>query len=615
MKRGKLAALLLISLTVVLGGCKVTTKNEAAEAPANTSTTTNAQQTESTNESAPVDIELLGMSANEADLNIVRDQLAKNGFNVKLNIQADYGSFKSQQDAGNYDIALSSWTTVTGNPDYAVRSLFKTGGDYSILADPEIDKLIDTASTQTPEQYVDTYKQFEQQLVFDKAYIAPLYNSLKAQALNQDVLKKESVRLSKSRSLVWEDIDFKDEAKRGTDSLVLQSTMPTLTSLDPIKGNDGSINMINTNMYVRLLNLTDDDKLTADGSLSYNFAIDAGNSDYYFVLRDDIHFAQIKDKKAVDTGERVGAEDVIFSLNRAKDKNSVPDHRTFTLHEHIKTVEAVTDPAALESAKLASGESVKAALEKGLETPIAGLTADKAKADHQAGTYQVIKLTTTEPFPQVLNYLAHQSAGIVSKKQVERINTYDVATFDVNKDIPYGDQNTVTEGAQYNNTLYASGPYILSHKNDYEAILYKNPAYLKGTSHEPKIENVKIRFIKDADSALSALRSGEIHVFYGVSETKFDVVKGDAKLSLQTLPSNAVSYLLFNMKNRPVAESADLRKAVLYSINQDEILAYYNGNKFKAVSTVSPLVKTGLELASDPAKAKQFLDAFKAANS
>ena len=83
----------------------------------------------------------------------------------------------------------------------------------------------------------------------------------------------------------------------------------------------------------------------------------------------------------------------------------------------------------------------------------------------------------------------------MSKKQVESINTYDVASFDVNKDIPYGDQNTVTEGAKYNNTLYASGPYILSHKNDYEAIFYKNPGYMAGTDHEPKISNVTVRFI------------------------------------------------------------------------------------------------------------------------
>ncbi|WP_054026294.1 ABC transporter substrate-binding protein [Bacillus sp. FJAT-28004] len=605
--KGKFAALLLISLSIMLSGCKLTTKNDVAESPSPT------QGTEAVVDSNPVDIELLGMSSNEADINIVRDQLTKNGFKVKLNVQADYGSFKSQQDAGNYDIAMSSWTTVTGNPDYAVRSLFKTGGDYSILADAEIDKLIDAAGAQTPEEYTETYKQFEQQLVFDKAYIAPLYNSLKAQALNQDVLNKDSVRISKSRSLPWEDVDFKDTAKRAKDALVLQSTMPTLTSLDPIKGNDGSINIINTNMYVRLVNLTDDDKITSEGSLSLNHAIAEGNSDYYFILRDDINFAQIKNKLAVDTGERVGADDVIFSLNRAKDKNSVPDHRTFTLHEHINNVELVTDAAALEAVKVSGGsDNVKSALEKGLGSKISALVSDKKQANNKEGKYQVVKLTTTEPFPQVLNYLAHQSAGIVSKKQVESINTYDVAKFDVNKDIPYGDQNTVTEGSAYNNTLFTSGPYILSSKNDYEAIFYKNPAYMKGTDNEPNIANIKIRFIKDADSSLSALRSGEIHIYYGVSETKFDVVKGDSKLALQTVQSNAVSYLLFNTKNRPVAESADLRKAVLYSINQDEILAFYNGNKFKAISTLSPLVNTGMELKADPAKAKEFLNAYKA---
>lgn len=602
----KFGAMLLLSFSIVLSGCKLTTKNDVTESPSPT-------EGSAVVDNSPVDIEVLGMSANEADLNIVRDQLAKNGFNVKLNMQADYSSFKAQQDAGNFDVALSSWTTVTGNPDYAVRSLFKTGGDYSILSDADIDALIDQAATQTPEEYAATYKDFEQQLVFDKAYIAPLYSSLKSQALNKDVLNPESVRLSKSRSLPWEELSFNDTAKNGTDALVLQSVNPTLTSLDPIKGNDGSINIINTNQYVRLVNLADDDTVTSVGSLSRNHAIAEGNSEYYFILRDDINFAAVKDKQAVDTGERVGADDVIFSMNRAKDQNSVPDHRTYTLHEHIDTVETITDLAALESLKVSgSDQTVKAALEEGLDGQITELVADKTQADNASGKYQVVKLTTTAPFPQVLNYLAHQSAGIVSKKQVEAINTYDVANFDPNKDIPYGDQNTVTEGSAYNNTLYTSGPYILSHKNDYEAIFYKNPAYMTGTEHAPRINNITVRFIKDADSTLSALRSGEIHLYYGVSETKFDIVKGDAKLQLQTLPTNAVSYLLFNTKNRAVAESADLRKAVLYSINQDDYITYYSGNKFKAISTLSPIVDTGLELTADAAKAKEFLDAYKA---
>jgi peptide/nickel transport system substrate-binding protein len=592
----------VLGASLMLSACTLSTKDEAETKPETGTETVN---------STPVDIEVLGQNSNETDINIIRDQLSKSGFNVKLNLQPDYGSFKAQQDAGNYDVAISSWTTVTGNPDYAVRSLFKTGGDYSILADTEIDNLIEQASAQTPEQYTETYKNFEQKLVFDNAYIAPLYNSLKSQAFNQDVLNKDSVRLSKSRSLPWEELDFKDTSKRANTQIVLQSTMPSLTSLDPVKGNDGSINIINTNMYVRLLNLTDDDKLTAEGSLSYNFAIAEGNSDYYFVLRDDIHYAQIKDKLAVDSGERVGGEDVIFSLNRAKDKNSVPNHRTFTLHEHINKVELVTDPAVLDSIKISgSSDTVKSGLEKGLNAKISSLVADKTQVSNKDGKYQVVKLTTTKPFPQVLNYLAHQSAGIVSKKQVESINTYDVAKYDVNKDISYGDQSVVTEGAKYNNTLATSGPYILSYKNDYEAVFYKNPGYMPGTKHEPRVNSIKIRFIKDAESSLSALRSGEIHLLYSVPETKFDIVKGDSKLSLQTMPSNAVSYLLFNTKNREVAKSADLRKAVLYSINQDEFLTYYQNNKFKAVSTLSPIVKTGLEIKADAAKAKDFLNKY-----
>ncbi|MFS0612154.1 ABC transporter substrate-binding protein [Lederbergia ruris] len=592
--------LILLAFVLVAAGC-VNTKSENEK----------KSGAKSGGNQSDVEIEILGMSSGEDDMNIVRDQLVKNGFKVKLNIQPDYGSFKAQEDAGNYDVSLSGWTTVTGNPDYAVRSLFISGGDYSKLDDKEIDQLIDKAAEETPEEYAQTYKDLEQRLVFDKAYIAPLYSSYKTQAVNKDILNPDSVRLSKSRSLAWEDIDFNDSSKRDSDPLILSQAESTLTSLDPVKGNDGSINMLNTNMYVRIVNLTDDDQITSDGSLSYNNSIADGNSEYYFILRDDINFAKITDKKPEDTGVRVGAEDVVFSLNRAKDKNSVPDHRTYSLHEHIKDVDIVTDLSELEDTKQANSDvTIREALEDGLDSKISELVADKTKANNKEGKYQVVKVTTTEPFPQVLNYLAHQSAGIVSKEQVESINTYDVESYDPNKDVAYGDQSTVTEGGNYDNHLYASGPYILSHKDDYEAVFYKNPGYMKGTDHEPHINTVEVRFIKDQDSTLSALRNGEIYVYYGVPETKYDVVENDDKLRLQTIESNAVTYLLFNTENRDVAKSEDLRKAVLYSINQDEIIDFYHGNKIKAVSTVSPLVDTGNELKADSKKAKEFLQKY-----
>ncbi|MEG0443709.1 MAG: ABC transporter substrate-binding protein [Carnobacterium sp.] len=597
MKKRLLSLLTLTAGVVLLAACGVQTEDQASNG-------NSASTSETTEKNA---IELLGTSSNETDMNIVRDQLIKNGFDVKLNTQPDYASFQTQKEAGNYDLAISSWTTVTGNPDYAVRSLFITDGDNSSMSNSEVDALIDEAALQTADEYTQTYKELEDVLVTENAYIAPLYTSLKAQAFNSELLKPDSIRLSKSRAFAWENVQFNDTALNDTESLLLTQTMGDLTSLDPVKGNDGSINQLNTNMYVRLVNLTDDDQVVSDGSLSYNHAIADGNSDYYFILRDDINFAAVEDGQAFDTGKMVSGQDAIFSLNRAKNPDSVPDHRTYSLHEHIDSASLVTDLTELENAQLSDGSgTVKEALEAGLEAPIAAVVEDVEQVDNASGNYQVIKMTTTEPFPQVLNYLAHQSAGIVSQEQVESINTYDIENFDITTDIPYGDQRTVTKGETYDNHLYASGPYIMIQKDDYAATFQKNPAYMAGTENEAQIANVTVRFIGDADSALSALRSGEIHLLYGLDETKYDVVEGEDSLTLQSMPSNGVTYMLFNTNGRDVSDSADLRKSILYSINQDEISSAYDGLKLKAYSTVSPLVDTGNELVADPAKVEEF---------
>ncbi|MDR1532936.1 MAG: ABC transporter substrate-binding protein [Clostridiales bacterium] len=558
-----------------------------------------------------VEIVLLGYAGQENDLNLVRDQFSKSGFNVSLNLQPDYASFLTQLEAGNYSFAINGWTTVTGNPDYAVRSLFRSDGDYnrSGIDNPEVDRLIELAASQTPQDYVATYKELENVLVTQNAYIIPLYANLKTQAFNKELLKPGSVRLSKSRSMVWEDVDYADESKRDTQPLQLCQSTSTLTSLDPVKGNDGSINMLNTNMYVRLVNLTDDDKVTSEGSLSYQNVIASGNSDYYFVLRDDINFAKVENREAVDTGERVGAEDVVFSLKRANNKDSVPNHRTYSLHGSMKEMEIVTDISALDSVTESGTDlTLRDALESATPTAIKELTDDKTKVDNAAGVYQVVKVTTNIPFPQVLNYLAHQSAGIVSKSQVEAVNTYDLSAYDVTKDIAYGDQSTITEGATYDNTLYASGPYIALYKNDYEIIFQRNPGYMPSTVHYPKIKTVDMNFIADSDAQLSALRSGEIYALYSVPAGKYDLVTGDPKLSLQEIPSNAVLYMLSNINGS--MSDLNLRLALMYTINQEDFLAFYQNKYFRAFTTLSPLVNTGNVLTQDYEKANEYLKAY-----
>jgi len=409
--------------------------------------------------------------------------------------------------------------------------------------------------------------------------------------------------------MAWWPIDFKDTSKRNTQPMITSQAQSSLTSFDPIKGNDGSINMLNSNMYVRLVTLTDDDQVETGFSLAYQFAIGEGNSDFYFILRDDINFAKVENMRAVDTGVRVGAEDVVFSLNRAKDRNSVPDHRTYSLHESMKDISIVTDVSVLDTVKDSdTGKTIRQILEARTPTAIRELTNNKTRVNNAAGVYQLVKVTTNIPFPQVLNYLAHQSAGIVSADQVRSINTYDVQTFDRTRDVPYGDQRVITQGSTYNNHLWVSGPYIALYKDDYGVYFEKNPGFMPGTEHAPLISRYEMKFIADSDAQLSAFRSGETYVLYSVPTNKWDLVTNDPNLKLLTVPSNAVSYLLCNLDG--VLSDVNLRLAVLYSIDQEDIIVFYDNNYYRAYTTLTPLVDTGNVLIADPNKVNDYLNKY-----
>lgn len=555
------------------------------------------------------DISIVATAVFEKEVNVMRDILSKNGFNPKINILTDYGSFIGTLN--NYDIAINSWTTVTGNPDYAVRSLFISGGDYnhSKISDENLDRLIEKASTENLEDAKLTYNEIEKVIIDENAYIIPLYNVAKVQGFNK-ILDANTVNLYKAVRLSVSEMSFADKNKNDTEPLIISQERANLTSLDPIKGNDASINLINGHMYVRMINLTTNDQITTRDSLSYNYAIAQGNKDYYFILRDDVYFAKVENRKAVNSGERVGASDVVFSLNRAKDRNSVPNHRTYSLHSSMEKISIVTDITELKNTKTENSD-VYTELSKNLPTPINLLTSVSSQADNKRGVYQVVKITTIKPFPQVLNYLAHQSAGIVSEKQIKKINTYKVESYDPKTDIAYGDESTITEGLNYNNSLVTSGQYIAIYKNDYEIVLERNPAFMKDTEYYPNIKTVTIKFIRDLDAAVSALRSGDVYILYDIVPDKLNVIEADANLVLQKIPSNALIFAFINMSDGHITSDVNIRKAILYSINQDAFIAVNDNYGYRAYTTISPLIDTGNILNQDKEKVKEYLKAFR----
>lgn len=608
MKFRKLLAILMV-LAMLLSACgSANTGNSGNEGDSGSN---NGGSTTEKVEPIEVDVtlDLVYMSTYGAkDATIVKDQLEKVGIKVNLVQTPDYATFKEKINNGDFDIAYSGWTTVTGNPDYAVRSLFTEGGDYNMsgIADAKVEELILRAATETPAEYVKTYGEVEQ-LLMDNAYIVPLYSPNKTQAYNKDVLVEgpENVRLAKSRSMVWEKFDYNDKSMRDTQPLLLQQTSGDLTSLDPIKGNDGSINMLNTNQYVRLVNLTDEDAVTSEGALSYQYAIADGNQDYYFILRDTVNFATLKGGQAVDTGILVAAEDVVYSMNRAKNKDSVPEHRTYTLHGSMNEITIVSDMSEIENAKTGSGESIKSVLEANLPKSISNIVTSKSDVDNSKGNYQVVKINTTEAFPQVLNFLGHQSAGIVSVDQVSSIN---------DNGGTYGDQTEAVKDGH----LYTSGPYIMSGKDDQSVYFKKNPAYMVGSDNEPRINNVEVKIIPDASAAVQALFSGEIHVLYSVPALHFEKVEADESLEIVEIASNAARYILFNLDEKYGRETlnADLRKAALNAIDPAAYIQIISsGRAVEIASTVTPLLTSldgyvNVKKPTDANKAVEYLNAY-----
>ncbi len=566
-------------------------------------------------ETKPETIRILGQSSSDANMNILRDQLTKAGFTVELNTQPDYASWTAQQQAGNFDIALSGWTTVTGNVDYAVRGVFHSTGDYNYgpILDDKIDELIDKGASETAAQSVATYTELENYLITENAYLLPLYSSMKIMAYNNELLKAEGIYQPKSRPGRWEMYEYVDAANNDTRALTLTQTSATPSTLDPIQANDGTMNTLSGNMYVKIINLSDDDEIMTDSSLSHAYAIGEGNETYYFLLRDDVHYSKVENGEVVDTGVLVAADDVVYSLTRAMTKESVATHKTYTLHNHMKAIEIVTDMSELNTVKDSdTGATILETLNKGVEVPVAALTAVDEEVDNAAGTYQVVKVTTTQPFPQVLNYLAHQSAGILHKEQVEAYNSkFEVANYDPQKDVCYGDFAAIKGGDT--GMLWCSGPYQFVKVDDYGIDFVKNPGYMpEDKAFAPRVKDIYMKFIKDATSATSAFRAGEVDILGSVGTSDVSIVEQDAKFTVLKRSSNGVTYAFFNLREGSKMNNVDLRKAVLYAINQNDFIAYNSNLVMPVYSTVGTLVDTGNVLTQDLVKSNEHLAAYQA---
>lgn len=576
MSKSLIAMVLCLSMIFVLAaGCGVKTKDQANSGTPGSSTSDNGGSENNSDASVipSKPLTLLYTSSLEKIANIVRDQLTKAGFQVQMSVQTDNASYKEQKKAGNYDIAIDNHSSPTGNPDFYVRPIAYTGGSLNLngYSNAEVDAMIDEASALPLGTYWDAYNAINAKLTDELAWFTPLYAEFKARACVDSVFDVNTL----SWLSTYGNFTFKDAAQNDTRTLKLGTTNFTFTTFDPIRADDASIGSFAMNSYIRLVDQDANYNPVTEGSLSRSIATSEDATQFYFLLRDDCFFTRLNaDTTLQPTNVMVSGEDVVYSLNRARDKNSIPLHQTYSNFEKITEVALVTDLAELDG-QTNEGKSILDALNAGLATPISELVATRDEVDNDAGRYQLVRLTTSDPFPQILAYLSNHSGGIVDSEWVESINSQvDFANYDASKDTLYGDFTGVQK-ANYANTISASGRYVLRYIDDYGAVLEKNPGYC--TDDDPtgaaKIKNVNVVFLANADSALSALRSGDIDVNWSVSTTKFDTVRSDSNLALGKFLGQRLWYLSYNINSTSACSDLAVRKAVANAINLDEVKA------------------------------------------
>jgi peptide/nickel transport system substrate-binding protein len=224
-----------------------------------------------------------------------------------------------------------------------------------------------------------------------------------------------------------------------------------------------------------------------------------------------------------------------------------------------------------------------------LLSDVAGITKESYKAV-DAQTFEVTLPKTSSP--QVfLSVLSFSVAAVVEQKTVE-----------ANAGSDFG-------STWLNDHSAGSGPYVLSSwERNSQNVLDINPNYW---GQAPAIKRVIMRNIGEQANLQSAIETGDADIVQDLGPEQVKALEGNADVQLTQATLTQLQYIGMNAKMPPF-DKADVREAVRYAINYDEINTLLAGSG-KIVQEIIPegfLGHTGSNpFKQDIDKAKQLLAA------
>ena len=129
-----------------------------------------------------------------------------------------------------------------------------------------------------------------------------------------------------------------------------------------------------------------------------------------------------------------------------------------------------------------------------------------------------------------------------------------------------------------------TGAYMLKEWNHGNYVLLeKNPNYRNADA--VKTQYIKFATVEDDNTRLMQLQSGQIDIMGDIPASLMDVVRTNPDLTLQTLESTQIRYLLLNTTMEPFSD-INVRKALVKAINRAEIAEVVYGEFGGATASV-----------------------------
>jgi peptide/nickel transport system substrate-binding protein len=133
-----------------------------------------------------------------------------------------------------------------------------------------------------------------------------------------------------------------------------------------------------------------------------------------------------------------------------------------------------------------------------------------------------------------------------------------------------------------------SGPFqVESFTPEQTLVLVPNPHHWGGG---PKVDRLELRFIPETAARMTALRTGEVQLTWGVPDDQVPALQAEDDLVVEPVASNATFTMWFNSSRDALSDTA-VRRALWQAVNFEEIIAsLYPESGVLADSIVAPPV-------------------------